>query len=209
MKEENLIALMPTWRSSLVGPLVLGTQDRKYNPKFKESEYYKFYNGLISNKKLIDNLKKNNYKILFALHPSMKAQLKDFEKSKYVDITFYPNYSEIFKKSKIMITDYSSVFFDFAYLKKPIIYTQFDKDYIGQTHEIQSGGKGYFEYERDAFGDVVYNLDDAVDKIISLIKNDCKMEKKYKDRVDKFFAFSDDKNCERVYNEIKKLMNID
>ena len=44
---------------------------------------------------------------------------------------------------------------------------------------------------------------------ISLIKNDCKMEKKYKDRVDKFFAFSDDKNCERVYNEIKKLMNID
>ncbi len=209
IKEENLIALMPTWRSSLVGPLVLGTQDRKYNPKFKESEYYKFYNGLISNKKLIDNLKKNNYKILFALHPSMKAQLKDFEKSKYVDITFYPNYSKIFKKSKIMITDYSSVFFDFAYLKKPIIYTQFDKDYIGQTHEIQSGGKGYFEYERDAFGDVVYNLDNAVDKIISLIKNDCKMEKKYKDRVDKFFAFSDDKNCERVYNEIKKLMNID
>ena len=35
------------------------------------------------------------------------------------------------------------------------------------------------------------------------------MEKKYKDRVDKFFAFSDDKNCERVYNEIKKLMNIE
>ena len=75
--------------------------------------------------------------------------------------------------------------------------------------KVERLAKGYFEYERDAFGDVVYNLDDAVDKIISLIKNDCKMEKKYKDRVDKFFAFSDDKNCERVYNEIKKLMNID
>ena len=35
------------------------------------------------------------------------------------------------------------------------------------------------------------------------------MEKKYKDRVDKFFAFSENTNCERVYNEIKKLMNID
>jgi hypothetical protein len=35
------------------------------------------------------------------------------------------------------------------------------------------------------------------------------MDKKYIDRVDKFFAFCDDNNCDRVYNEIKKLMNID
>ena len=209
IKEEKLIALMPTWRSSLVGDLILGTQDRKYNYKFKESEYYQFYNGLISNNKLLDILKQYDYKILFCLHPSMKAQLDDFEKSKFVNITFYPNYSDVFKKSKLMITDYSSVFFDFAYLKKPVIYTQFDSDKMSSTHIIHSGGKGYFEYERDAFGDVVYNLDDAIDKVITLIKNDCKMEKKYKDRVDKFFAFSDDKNCERVYNEIKKLMNID
>ena len=209
-KEENIISLMPTWRSSLVGDLILGTQDRKYNPKFKDSDYYKFYNGLISNSKLLNFLKKYNYKLLFYLHPSMKGQLKDFESnSDLVKISFYPNYSEVFKKSKILITDYSSVFFDFAYLKKPVIYTQFDKDSISSTHEIHRGGESYFNYERDAFGDVVYNLDDTIDNIISLIKKDCQMDDKYKKRVDKFFMYKDENNCKRVYDEILKLIDID
>ena len=122
VKEENLIALMPTWRSNLVGSIITGTQNRQYNPAFKKSDYFNFYNGLINDEKVLKLLKKHKYKILFCLHPSLKAQLKDFEKNDFVDIVFYPNYSQIFKKSKFMITDYSSVFFDFAYLKKPILY---------------------------------------------------------------------------------------
>ena len=96
---------------------------------------------------------------------------------------------------------------DFSYLKKPILYTQFDVESLTENHGIYK--ERIFEYEEDGFGDVVYNLNDAVNKIISIIENGCKMEDKYKKRVDKFFKYKDDKNCERVYNEIIKMLDGD
>ena len=38
------------------------------------------------------------------------------------------SYKDIFAQTDLMITDYSSVAFDFAYLRKPIVYSQFDRD---------------------------------------------------------------------------------
>ena len=204
VKEENLIALMPTWRTSIVGPIVTGTQDRMYNPKFKETEYYKFYNGLINDRRVLDCLKKYNYKVLFCVHPSLKNQLKDFESNKYVDTTVYTNYPETFKKSKLLITDYSSVYFDFAYLKKPIIYCLFDLDHLHLIHSIHTGKDDYFDYDTMGFGPATYDDEQTVDVLIKCVKNGCKMEKKYIDRVDNFFEYFDDNNCKRIYDEIIK-----
>lgn len=204
IKEENLIALMPTWRSSLVGPIVVGTQDRKYNPKFKESEYYKFYNGLINDKRVLDCLKKNNYRILFCVHPSLKNQLKDFKGNDYVETTVYTNYPETFKRSKLMITDYSSVYFDFAYLKKTVIYSLFDISYLHLIHSIHTGKDDYFNYDTMGFGPATYNYEDTVSALLNYVEKGCKMEKKYIERVDNFFEYSDKNNCKRIYDEIIK-----
>lgn len=48
-----------------------------------------------------------------------------------------------------MVTDYSSVAFDFAYMKKSLVYAQFDREafFEGQTYD-----EGYFNYETDGFG---------------------------------------------------------
>lgn len=208
IEEENLVALMPTWRSSLVGSVVAGTQDRGYNKSFVNSDYYKFYNGIINDKRIKKMLKDKNYKILFCLHPSMKGQIKDFKGNEFVNITYYVDYPTIFKKAKFMITDYSSVFFDFAFLNKPILYTQFDKNIIHKIHSVYTDSS-YFDYERDAFGDVVYDCETAINKIVEIVNNGCKMDDKYKKRVDKFFKYKDNRNCERVYNEILKMLDKD
>ena len=65
-------------------------------------------------------------------------------------------YSDIFSQSKLLITDYSSIFFDFAYLKKPEIFFQFDKEEFYSEHYHQSD----FEHEKDAFGDVVKTVEE-------------------------------------------------
>ena len=65
-------------------------------------------------------------------------------------------YSEVFSKSKLFITDYSSTFFDFAYLKKPEIFFQFDKEEFYSEHYQKSD----FVHEKDAFGDVVTTTKD-------------------------------------------------
>ena len=92
--------------------------------------------------------------------------------------------------------------FDVAYLKKPVVYSQFDKDtfYEGQIYN-----KGYFEYEKDGFGPIAYDVDGVVDNIIKIVDSGCKMDKEYVKRVDKFYYKFDTKNCERVYNEIINL----
>lgn len=201
---ENIIALCPTWRASLAGNAIPRTQIRPYRDNFKNSNYFKFYNGLITNNKLLKFLKEKGFNIIFCLHPSFKEQISDFSSNKYVSVVSGIDYSELFKKSKLLITDYSSVVFDFAYLRKPIIYTQFDIDTFSESHTHKK--KNDYNYERDGFGDVTYNIDDAVNKIIEIINNDCIMENRYKKRVENTFKYNDTKNCERVYNEIMNLL---
>lgn len=52
------------------------------------------------------------------------------------------------------------------------------------------------------FGDVIKDENILVDKIIEYLENDCKMEDKYKERVDKFFKYNDKNNCKRCYDWI-------
>lgn len=58
IKEENKILIMASWRSSLAGCVIPGTQRRAYNPKFKKSEYFQFYDRLFQDKRLIETLQK-------------------------------------------------------------------------------------------------------------------------------------------------------
>ena len=181
--------------------------DRSYNPYFKKSEFYKFYNDLINDKNIIDSLKKNGYKMVFALHPLLRKQISDFElddnAKDYVDIIKTEiDYQKLFSENSLLVTDYSSVVFDFTYLRKPILYTQFDKKtfYEGQVYD-----KGYFEYEKDGFGPVCYDYETTVQEIVKFIENDCKLDKKYENRINKFFTYNDKNNCKRVYEEILKI----
>lgn len=200
---ENIILLMPTWRFWLVSGLNPKTGKRIYNEKFKETEYFKFYNSLINDKRLTKVLSEKGYKIRFIPHINMFQQLTDFESNDYIEFASDSvNYEKEFKQGKILITDYSSVFFDFAYLGKPVVYCQFDYDtfFKGQIYD-----KGYFSYEKDGFGPICYSVDQTVDELIKLINSEHRIKKQYLDRINSFYKYRENKNCERIYNEIIKL----
>ena len=110
------------------------------------------------------------------------------------------NYQQVFEESKLLITDFSSVAFDFAYLKKPIIYYQFDKELFFSKHYKQ----GYFEYERDGLGSVIYTDKDIINKIKFYFDNNFKIEDKYLDRINNTFKYTDKNNCKRLVDYLKK-----
>lgn len=200
---KKQILIQPTWRASLASKIDKKTGKRIYNPKFKETEFFNFYNGLINNKKLIEYLKKKDYRLRLCPHPNLIVQIGDFDKNEILDIENGEiNYQKEFKEAAMLVTDYSSVFFDVAYLKKPVVYAHFD---IDTFYEGQIYNKGYFEYEKDGFGPVTYDVESTVNSIIKIVEDGCKMEKEYKNRVNKFYYKFDNRNCERVYNEIIKL----
>lgn len=169
--------------------------------EFEKSSYYKFYSLLMCSDHLISTLEKLGYVLCFFPHPNMQLCNVQFKHDPRV--LFFPKetaYRDIFAQSKLVITDYSSAVFDFAYLRKPVIYCQFDKE------EFFAGGhvytQGYYDYERDGFGEVEYDLESAIDRIIEYVVNGCQLKPQYRTRIDQFFAFDDHDNCKRVLEQI-------
>ncbi len=202
-KVQNKIMLSLTWRASLASTIDKKTGQRLYNAEFKDTNYFKFLNNLMNDKRLHKILKEKNYKVRFIPHPNVLCQLKDFPKNDFIEIEEESiNYQKEFCENKVLITDYSSVFFDFGYLKKPVLYYQEDREefFAGQIYD-----KGYFDYDTMSFGPVYNDYEKFVQGLIAVIKNDCKIDKKYEKIIDNTFKFQDNKNCERVYQEIIKL----
>lgn len=200
-KNEKIVLFMPTWRQWLKYD-----EDRTYEENqsvFKESNYFKKISQLIENEKLIKFLEINDIKMLFYPHFEMQKYIHNFiAKTERIVICDKDNYDvqSLLKKSKILITDYSSIFFDFAYMDKPLIYYQFDYDEFKEMHYSE----GYFSYRKNGFGQVVTNENKLIDLLHLIINRDFKLDEKYMRRKNKFFYYKDFNNCERVYNSIIK-----
>ena len=135
-------------------------------------------------KKLFEELENENIKIL--------------ETSKI-------KYFELFNECSIFITDYSSIHFDVAFLKKPIIYYQFDKEYFFKKHYQL----GYFDYEKQGFGKVVEKEEEIIEEIKYYIENNCNIRDEYKNRIEKTFRYLDHENSKRVFEKIQEIDNGD
>lgn len=198
------ILIMPTWRSGISGTAIKGTE-REKNPDFMQTNYAKHWHGLLNHHSLYE-LHQKGYKIIFAPHPNIKQYMDEFTVPDFIQIYNYSDYGiqQLFQAASMLITDYSSVAFDIAYLNKPIIYYQFDhEDVFSGAHTYQ---KGYFDYERDGFGDIAHTESELLIKLNQLIHGNDDNLKIYQERGNKTFAFRDNFNCERVYQAI---MNLD
>jgi len=184
---KKQILFMPTWRKS-----ILSKED------LLNSSYFKRINDFFNNEKIMKLLDENGYKIMFKPHFELLEYCHLFDMPDTVVLSTEESYQELFNKSKILITDYSSVFFDFAYLKKPVIYYRED-------NEVFHYDEGYFDFESMGFGDLIYDEDELVRKIEGYLADDCRMEEKYIHRVDTFFKFTDKNNCKRVYDRLYEI----
>ncbi|MBD5383712.1 MAG: hypothetical protein HDR72_01765 [Ruminococcaceae bacterium] len=203
---KKIITIMPTWRMFLTTRVFdeeSQTKIWKPNDDFIESDYFNFYNDLINNNELLDAADKYGYKICFMPHVMFLKLAGNFHSDgRAVIVEYEKRYREIYAESALIVTDYSSAVFDFAYMRQPILYCQFDKEEFYRGHSYK---KGYFDHERDGFGEVAYNLDDTVRLIIEYMSNDCKLKPKYKERIDNFFEFDDRDCCKRVYEHIRTI----
>ena len=195
---ENTILIMPTWRRWL---------DNNMEEQFVSSDYFKSYAQILSDNELRCILKKYGYKLIFYIHYKMQPYLnlfKSFE-DEFVVIADKMNYDvqSLLMSSKVMVTDYSSVFFDFAYMNKPIMYYQFDVDDFHKYHYE----KGYFSYEDDGFGPCFNNWTALKTYIINMVEHNCNQQSIYDKRVKAFFNIRDNCNCQRVYDAIIELDN--
>jgi CDP-glycerol glycerophosphotransferase (TagB/SpsB family) len=203
---QSVILIMPTWRNSLVGDLKKMSAKRETIDEFYNSDYAKYWKSLLHSKRLKELIDRYGYRVVFFPHVNMSIYIDWFEAPSWIEVRTHktdPILHKLFRRAKIMITDYSSVFFEMAILKKAILYYQFDFDYMyGGNH---SSLLGYFDFERDGFGPVSYREDELLLNLENILKNNGEPFKKYLERMEKSLPFRDGKNRERILREIEKL----
>ncbi|EAL3889736.1 capsular biosynthesis protein, partial [Campylobacter lari] len=194
--DTKQILIMPTWRAGIVGNIA-NSSKRDLKENSKQSEYFQKWNSLLNSVSLKKLCELYSYTIVFNPHPNIMPYLNEFNLPFYIMITDQNESLQVlFCNSSLMITDYSSVAFEMAYLEKPTIYYQFDKEEFFSSHSYTMG---YFSYEKKAFGPVVEDEENLFKELESLLQNDCKPFGVYKDNIDSTFVFKDGGCCERIY----------
>ncbi len=197
--KKNRIIIMPTWRQwfTLKSRKRSGLQN-----DFADSEYLSKWKELLQSEKLNYLIDKFQLEVIFYPHRNMQRYLKKFceRLNSKVVVASWEEYDiqELLKTSEMMITDYSSVFFDMIYMKKPIIFYQFDrKDFRKFQYE-----QGYFDYENTPFGKSYTKLSLVLDELQKIIENGFRCTDDFMRAHKEYFKFYDTQNCERIFKAI-------
>ena len=139
----------------------------------------------------------DEYIILFRAHYFV-ANSFDFEKYKgfVYNVSEYDDINELYILGDILITDYSSVFFDYSILKRPIIFYMYDLEEY--KHTLRD-----FYIELDELPGPIIEKEKELIKAIKGM-NKFKYDKKYKAFNDKYTYLDDGKAAERVVKELIK-----
>lgn len=204
-EDRDLVIVSPTWRNWLTLPLGTGTQRRELDAAFWDSPYIQSWLGILGSTAIRDAVGRRGWRLGFMPHPNLQSILGELDLPDHVTpLTFAGvDVQALYAACALLVTDYSSVAFNAAYLDRPVVYFQFDREaMLGGAHV---GRKGYFEYERDGFGPVVETLDDAEREIVAAIDRGPRPSPEYQARIDTAFPVRDGSACARVVAAIEEM----
>ncbi len=136
----------------------------------------------------------------FHFYHSNKSENKDlrniiFVNDEMINQDIYP----VLKMTDILITDYSSVYFDYLLLNKPIIFAPFDiEEYLKGDREF------YYDYNKVTPGPKCKNWVEVLNWIYKFIENPKLYERERLKIRDIFHKYRDGESSKRVFNEIIK-----
>ncbi|HCY1385910.1 TPA: CDP-glycerol glycerophosphotransferase family protein [Staphylococcus aureus] len=177
-------------------PIIKGKKVILFAPTFRGSghgtAHYPFFK--IDFERLARYCEKNNAVVLFKMHPFVKNRLNIADKHKqyFVDVSDFREVNDILFITDLLISDYSSLIYEYAVFKKPMIFYAFDlEDYI-TTRDF------YEPYESFVPGKIVQSFDSLMD---ALDNEDYEGEKVIP-FLDKHFKYQDGRSSERLVRNL-------
>jgi len=169
-----------------------------YAPTFRGSGHYTAYYPyeMLDFEKLAKYCSETNSIILIKMHPFVRKGIviPEIYKEYFIDISKYREINDFLLVADILISDYSSLIYEFAILKKPMLFYAFDL-------EEYSLNRGFYEpYNEFVPGKVVNTFEELID---SLYRNDFEQEKLTR-FLKKSFNYLDGKSSERIVKHIFK-----
>jgi CDP-glycerol glycerophosphotransferase (TagB/SpsB family) len=208
-RSRQTILYMPTWRDWQVDTI-------------EESLFADTVSSLLNNRSLLTLLGDNDIILKFYPHKNMRRVLDDSrlhfqersrDRGKKSDPLQNGNskriqlirpgqetVQDLLCTSNLLITDYSSVCWDFFYLAKPVLFYQFDQE----EYLLKKGS--YLNLNRDSFGEVFQEEKLLIAAMERYIRTNFRELSRYRPLRKKYFAFHDRHNCRRIFDAVTRLI---
>lgn len=196
----DILLIAPTWR------IYLGSKNPDHSwsvvPDFADTEYVREWRSLLSQPGLQEACERAGVTPVFLMHPRFERHARLFDVPDWVRVENYQSdIAPLISRTRLLVTDYSSLAFEAAYVEAPTVYFQFDrKMFFSGGH---SGQAGDFEYRKSGFGPVVEAADEAVGAIDQVLNGDGASA--YAGRIAAQFAVRDSRNSERAVRAIESV----
>lgn len=140
-----------------------------YAPTFRDEDLNKEQVDLKIN--MLSNLK--DYNILIRLHPLIRNKVPQeiWNNKSFINGCKYPDATDLLCITDILISDYSSIIYEYSILEKPIIFYAYDLE------KYQKSRGFYIKYPEDLPGDVVYTEKELYKNLKNLNKKSYNKEK--------------------------------
>ena len=197
--DNTMILVMPSWRNWL------GRESHENKTlDFRETQYCRCWQEFLQDDRLQTLLEQYDKRLVFYPHRNMQKFITCFSSvSDRIIIADWRKYDvqDLLKRAALLITDYSSVFFDFAYMCKPVLFYQFDEVEFRKKQYAH----GYFNYRNTVLGKWTDNLDELLVQLENALQTGCPMIPE--EIIRTFFPLWDTDNSQRIYEAIKNSAN--
>lgn len=188
------ILIMPTWRDYYING------DKNY----EKTQMFKVYKSLFNNQVFKELCRINGIAVTFILHPALdnyfKIDIDDLKEKNggWVEIIAggQGNMHNKIANCDMLITDYSSLLWDFIYMNRPVLMYAFDWDEYEKKRGImikkEKTGRCLCERQED---------------LISMVKEIVKGNRDFgqMDMIKNYFTYRDKANCDRIFKTIIKM----
>lgn len=194
--ERRLLLIMPTWRNHL-SPASIA--------EIARSEFAGQVNELIGSADLSRIAAERDLELLLMPHPNLESAIDAFTIPSDVRVGSYARdeVQELLARAALLVTDYSSMAFNAAWIQTPVVYFQFDRDTVLHGSHIMR--PGYFSYQDHGFGPVTTTVDEAVSAIAETARVDARPDSRYLARMRGAFPSPDEANAQRVIDAMRAL----
>ncbi len=205
--QVDQILVMPTWRRSLTEALPEDMSPEARTDAFLASDYAQHWVGLLRSPALKALAERSGSRLVLLPHPhpGMADYLRAAGLPGYVEVLDWKDIDvqDVIARSRMLVTDYTSVAFDVALLGKPVAYYQFDRrEFFSSGHLFR---RGYFDYDRDGFGPVAHTQEELLAALEELADRGFAPDEDTVRRIEETFGERRGDSCYRVYKAITRL----
>nr|WP_274637823.1 glycosyltransferase [Microbacterium bovistercoris] len=203
--QRDLILVAPTWRNWLNIKPSEGQARGQVIGDFMQTEYARHWFAVLSSPRLRDLAQAHGKRVGFLPHPNMQPILSAMDLPDHVQPLTYEgqDVQGYFARAATLLTDYSSVAFNAAYIDRPVVYFQFD--FEAAMHGGHLGREGYFDYRRDGFGPVCITDEQVDTAVAEIAAHGWTPPPAFQERIDRTFPQRDGQSCRRTFEAIVAL----